>query len=149
MTSADRKSNLCRQNVFATFSKSMETIWQNISHSIWRMAKHHGAHFVKLKIITHPTTIWISRINRIIMYSIKPKQLHRIISKTTHQTISTIKDMKVVYTSAGMTIDVEAMEVEVDSLGIGTTDHVGPYNVSHAIMRDTDMQTVHTRTWLT
>ena len=32
-------------------------------------------------------------------------------------------------TSASMTIDVEAMEVEVDSLVIETTDHVGPSNV--------------------
>ena len=48
-----------------------------------------------------------------------------------------------------MIINVEAMEVEVDSLGIETTDHVGPSNVSHVIRRDIDMQTVHTRTGLT
>ena len=47
--------------------------------------------------------------------------------------------MKVEDTSAGMTIDMEAMEVEVDSLGIETTDHIGPSNVSHVIRRDTDM----------
>ena len=48
-----------------------------------------------------------------------------------------------------MTIDMEAMEVKVDSLEIKTTDHVGPYNVSHVTRKDTDMQTVHTRTRLT
>ena len=62
-----------------------------------------------------------------------------------HQTIKTIKDTKVEDTSVGMTIDVEAMEVEVDSLGIEITDHVDPSNVSHVISRDTNMQTVHTR----
>ena len=61
----------------------------------------------------------------------------------------TIKDMKVKDTSVGMTIDVEAMEVEVDSLGIETIDHVDPSNVSHVTRKDTDMQTVHTRTGLT
>ena len=63
--------------------------------------------------------------------------------------IRTIKDMKVEDTSAGMTIDVEAMEVEVDSLEIETTDHDSPYNVSHVTKKDTDMQTVHTRIGLT
>ena len=48
-----------------------------------------------------------------------------------------------------MTIDVKAMEVEINSLGIETADHVDPSNVSHVIRRDTDMQTVHTRTGLT
>ena len=65
------------------------------------------------------------------------------------QMIKTIKDMKVEDTSAGMTINMEAMEVKVNSLGIETTDHVDPSNVSHVIRRDTDMQTVHTRTRLT
>ena len=36
--------------------------------------------------------------------------------------------MKVEYTSTGMTIDVEATEVEDDSLEIETTDHVDPSN---------------------
>ena len=63
--------------------------------------------------------------------------------------IRTIKYMKVKDTSIDMKIDVEAMEVEVDSLGIETTDHVDPSNVSHVIRRDTDMQTVHTRTGVT
>ena len=51
--------------------------------------------------------------------------------------------------SVGMEIVVEAMEVEVDSLGIETTNHIDPSNVLHVIRRDTDMQTVHTRTGLT
>ena len=55
------------------------------------------------------------------------------------QMIRTIKDMKVEDTSASMTIDVEVMEVEVDSLEIETTDHVGPSNVLHVIRRDTSM----------
>ena len=60
-------------------------------------------------------------------------------SKTTHQMIRTIKDTKVEYTSAGMTIDVEAMEVKVDSLEIETTDHVDPSNALHVIRRDIGM----------
>ena len=52
-------------------------------------------------------------------------------------------------TSVGMTIDVEAMEVEVVSLKIETTDHVDPSNALHVIRRDIGMQTVHTRTQLT
>ena len=62
-----------------------------------------------------------------------------------HQMIRTIKDTKVEDTSTGMTIDVEAMEVEVDSLGIKTTDHVDPSIVSHAIKKVTDMQIAHSR----
>ena len=50
--------------------------------------------------------------------------------------IRTIKDTNVEYTSVGMTIDVEAMEVEVDSLEIETTDHVDPSNALHVIRRD-------------
>ena len=57
-----------------------------------------------------------------------------------------IKGMKVVDMSTGSTTDVDDMEVEVDSLGIMTTDHVGPFNVSRATKKVTDMQTVHTRT---
>ena len=48
-----------------------------------------------------------------------------------------------------MTIDMEGMEVKVDSLEIETTDHVDPSNVLHVTRKDTDMQTVHTRTGLT
>ena len=65
------------------------------------------------------------------------------------KTTKIIKGMKVVGTNAGLTTNVEAMEAEVDSLGIKTTNHVDPYNVSHVTSKDTDMQTVHTRTGLT
>ena len=50
-----------------------------------------------------------------------------------------IKGMKVVDTNAGLTTDVEAMEVEVDSPGIETTEDIGPSNVSHVTRKDTDM----------
>ena len=66
-----------------------------------------------------------------------------------HKTTKIIKGTKVIDTNAGSTTDVEAMEVEVDSLGIEATDHVGPSNVSHVTRKDTDMQTIHTRTGLT
>ena len=48
-----------------------------------------------------------------------------------------------------MKTDVEAMEVEVDSLGIEKTDHVDPSNALHVIRRDIGMQTIHTRIELT
>ena len=48
--------------------------------------------------------------------------------------------------SVGSTTVMEDMEVEVDSLGIATTDHVGPSNVSRATKKVTDTKTVHTRT---
>ena len=83
------------------------------------------------------------------MQSIRPTQLHKVMRKNTRETIKTIKDTKVEDTSTGMTTDVEAMEVKVDSLGIETTDHIDPYNVSHVTRKDTDMQTVHTRIGLT
>ena len=73
------------------------------------------------------------------MQSTRPLQLHKIMSKTTYQMIRTIRDMKVKDTSTGMTIDVEATEVEVDSLEIETTDHVDPSNVLHVIKRDIGM----------
>ena len=57
-----------------------------------------------------------------------------------------IKGMKVIDMSTGSTTIVEDMEVEVDSLGIATTDHVDPSSVLHAIKKVTDMQTTHTRT---
>ena len=57
-----------------------------------------------------------------------------------------IKGTKFVDMSVGSTIDVEDMEVKVNSLGIVTTDHVSPSNVSHVTKKDTDMQTIHTRT---
>ena len=83
------------------------------------------------------------------MQSTKPMQLHKIMSKTTYRMIKTIRDMKVEYTSAGMTVNVEATEVEVDSPEIKTTDHVDPSNALHVIRRDIGMQTVHTRIELT
>ena len=66
-----------------------------------------------------------------------------------HKTTRIIKDTKSIDTNATSTIDGEDMEVEVDSLGIETTDHVGPSNVSHVTRKDTDMHNVHTRTGLT
>ena len=56
--------------------------------------------------------------------------------------------MKVEDTSVGMTIDVEAMEDDGDSLEIETTDHVDPSNALHVIRRDIDMHTVHIKTEL-
>ena len=53
--------------------------------------------------------------------------------------IRTIKYMKVEDTSIGLTTDMEAMEVEVDSLGIETTNHMGLSNVSHVTRNDIDM----------
>ena len=77
-------------------------------------------------------------------------QLHKTMSnETMHKMTKIIKGTKVVGTNTGLTTDVEAMEVEVNSLGIETTDHVGPSNVSHVTRKDTDMQTVHTRMGLT
>ena len=59
-----------------------------------------------------------------------------------------IKGTMVVDMRASLTTGVEDMEVEVDSLGIATTNHVGPSNVSCATKKATDMQNVHTRTEL-
>ena len=74
-------------------------------------------------------------------------QSHRTMNnETMHKTTRIIKDTKVVNTNTASTTDVEDMEVEVDSPGIETTDHVGPSNVSPVTRKDTDMQTVHTRT---
>ena len=57
-----------------------------------------------------------------------------------------IKDTKAIdMSSISITVG-EDMEVEVDSLGIATTDHVDLSSVSHAIKKVTDMQTSHTRT---
>ena len=61
----------------------------------------------------------------------------------------TIRDMKVEDTSIGMTIDMEAIEDLIDSLGIETTDHVDPSNALHVIRRDIDMQIVHIKIELT
>ena len=76
-------------------------------------------------------------------------QSHRTMSNVTmHKTTKIIKDTKVVDTNATSTTDVEDMEVEVNSQGIDTTNHVIPSNVSHVTRKNTDMQTVHTRTGL-
>ena len=57
-----------------------------------------------------------------------------------------IKDMKAIDMSTGSTTVMEDMEVEVNSLGIATIDHVTPSGVLHAIKKVVDMQTTHTRT---
>ena len=46
-----------------------------------------------------------------------------------------IKGTEFIDMSISSTIDVEDMEVEVDSLGIATTDHIVPSSVSHAIKK--------------
>ena len=63
--------------------------------------------------------------------------------------IRIVRDMKVKYKSAGITIDVEATEDEVDSLEIKTIDHIDPSNVLYVIRMDIDMQIVHIKTELT
>ena len=57
-----------------------------------------------------------------------------------------IKDMKAIDMSASSKTVMDDMEVEFNSLGIVTIDHVGPSSVSHAIKKVINMQTVHTRT---
>ena len=56
-----------------------------------------------------------------------------------------VRDTMVDNMSTGTTIDVQAMESEVDSLGIETTDRVDPFSASHVTKRVIDTQTVHTR----
>ena len=74
-------------------------------------------------------------------------QSHKTMNnETMHKMTRIIKDMKVIEMNAASTTDVEDMEVEVDSLGIMTTDHVGPSSASHAIKKVINMQTAHTRT---
>ena len=51
--------------------------------------------------------------------------------------------MKVGDTSAGMTIVVEDLEVEVDSMEIETIDHDDPSSVLHDIKKATNTQNVH------
>ena len=53
--------------------------------------------------------------------------------------IRMVRDMKVNDMSVGTTIDVEATEEEVDSLGIMKTNHVDPSNALHVIRRDIGM----------
>ena len=84
------------------------------------------------------------------MHSTRLMQSHKTMNnETMHKTTKIIKDTKGANTNAASTTDVEAMEVKVDSMVIETTDHVGPSNVSHVTRKDTDMQTIHTRTGLT
>ena len=59
-----------------------------------------------------------------------------------------VKDTMVDDMSVGMTIDAQAMEEEVDSLGIATTDHVNQSSASPVIKRVIGTQTIHTRTEL-
>ena len=70
---------------------------------------------------------------------------HNIMSKTIHQIIRMDKEMMVDDMSAGTTINAQAMEEEVDSLGIVTHACVDPSSASHVINKVTGMQTVHTR----
>ena len=51
--------------------------------------------------------------------------------------------VKVEDMSVGMTIVVEDLEVEVDSMEIGTIDHGDPSSVLHAINKVIVMQSVH------
>ena len=82
------------------------------------------------------------------MQSTKPLQLHKM-SKTIYQMIRTVRDMTVDDTSVGTTIDMEALEEEVDSLGIAATDRINPSSALHVIRRDIGMQTVHIKIELT
>ena len=68
-----------------------------------------------------------------------------MISETMLKMNRIIKGTKVVDMSVSSTTDMEDMEVEADSLGIVTTNHVSPSNVSRVTKKVTDMQTSHTR----
>ena len=57
--------------------------------------------------------------------------------------------MKFEDTSAGMTIDMEDLEVEANSMEIRAIDHDDPSSVLHAIKKATDMQTVRINIELT
>ena len=59
------------------------------------------------------------------------------------------KDTKADDMSASTTIDNKGLEEEVDSSGIATTDHIDLASASSAIKKDTDVQTMLTRTKLT
>ena len=61
------------------------------------------------------------------------------------KTSQIIKDTKAIDMSVGSTTVVEDMEVEVNSLGITTNNHVNPSTISHAIKKFINMQTAHTR----
>ena len=74
-------------------------------------------------------------------------QWRRAMSKIILMT-RTGNDTKADDMSAGTTIDDKGLEEEVDSSGIATYDHVDLPSASSAIKKDTDVQTVHTRTEL-
>ena len=76
-------------------------------------------------------------------------QLHRTtitISKAMLKMNRIIKDMKAFDMSTSLTTVMEDMEVEVNSLGIMTTNHVSPSIVSYATKKVIDMQIAHTKT---
>ena len=73
----------------------------------------------------------------------------RIMNKAMLRVNKIIKGTMVNDMSTGSTTEMEDMEVEADSLGIVTTNHVDPSNVSRATKKVTNMQIVHTRTELT
>ena len=70
----------------------------------------------------------------------------RIINEAMLKMNRIINDMNAIDMSTDLTIIMEDMEVEVDSLGIATIDYVGQSNVLHAIKKAIDMQNGHTRT---
>ena len=87
------------------------------------------------------------KINRTITQYTRLMQSYRTMNnEIMHKMTKIIIGTKVVSTNAGLTTNMEAMEVKVDSLGIETTDHVSPSNVSHVTRKDTVMHTVHTKT---
>ena len=65
-------------------------------------------------------------------------KITRILNEAVLNMNKIIKGTMVVDMSIGLATDVEDMEVEVDSLGIATTNHIGPSNVSHVTKKDTD-----------
>ena len=69
----------------------------------------------------------------------------RIINEAMLRMNKIIKGTMVVDMSIDSTTDVEDMEVEVDSLGITTIDHVVPSSALHATKKVIDMQASHTR----
>ena len=75
-------------------------------------------------------------------------QWHRAMRKIIPM-IRTANDTKADHMSTGTTIDDKGLEEEVDSSRIATYDHVDLPSASSAIKKDTNVQTVCTRTKLT
>ena len=76
-------------------------------------------------------------------------QLRKTTITTSEAMIKTnqiIKYMKAIDMSTGSTTIVEDMEVEVNSMGITTTNHVGPSSDSYATKKVINMQTSHRKT---